>query len=65
MRAKGDVCHGCGFEILYTAVRTDDCHDLCNDPLAAANLAVRLDIRAETVDRAASIDWQSAAVGRA
>ena len=65
MRAKGDVCHGCGFEVPYTSIRTDDVHDLVNRPLAAADLALRLDIRAETVETAASVDWQTAAVGRA
>jgi len=65
MRSDGDVCFGCGFEILYTAIRTDDVNDLANRPLAAQNLALRLDLRAETVETAASIDWASPKVGRA
>ena len=65
MRDAGDVCHGCGFTILYTSVRTDDAFDLANRPRAAAALALRLDLRAETVETTAAIDWQSSTVGRA
>jgi len=62
---QDDICHGCAFFIDYTSIATRDLGDVVNRPLAGRELALRLDLRAETIEPAAAIDWASSSVGRA